>query len=217
MKGILMAGRKKEALVQFHKKSILDTAEKLFSEKGIRQTTMDDIAKAADYSKSTLYVYFKSKDEIYEHIIYSHMCRLKESMEECTRENLDFEQCYFRIYAKLSQLYEQYPLYFPSILGNIPVDDQSLADSEILHLIYDVGEEINDCITEIFRQGIREGILSPDINILPSAFTLWAALGSLIPMANEKECYLKKRMNMDKSEFLQHSFRMLLQSLKGGC
>ena len=97
------------------------------------------------------------------------------------------------------------------------MDDQSLADSEILHLIYDVGEEINDCITEIFRQGIREGILSPDINILPSAFTLWAALGSLIPMANEKECYLKKRMNMDKSEFLQHSFRMLLQSLKGGC
>ena len=128
MKGILMAGRKKEALVQFHKKSILDTAEKLFSEKGIRQTTMDDIAKAADYSKSTLYVYFKSKDEIYEHIIYSHMCRLKESMEQCTRENLDFEQCYFRICAKLSQLYEQYPLYFPSILGNIPVDDQSLAD-----------------------------------------------------------------------------------------
>ena len=100
-----MAGRKKEALVQFHKKSILDTVEKLFSEKGIRQTTMDDIAKAADYSKSTLYVYFKSKDEIYEHIIYSHMCRLKESMEECTRENLDFEQCYFRICAKLSQLY----------------------------------------------------------------------------------------------------------------
>lgn len=115
-----MAGRKKEALVQFHKKSILDTAEKLFSEKGIRQTTMDDIAKAADYSKSTLYVYFKSKDEIYEHIIYSHMCRLKESMEECTRENLDFEQCYFRICAKLSQLYEQYPLYFPAFSGISP-------------------------------------------------------------------------------------------------
>lgn len=56
-----MAGRKKEALVQFHKKSILDTAEKLFSEKGIRQTTMDDIAKAADYSKSTLTYISKAK------------------------------------------------------------------------------------------------------------------------------------------------------------
>ena len=49
-----MAGRKKEALVQFHKKSILDTAEKLFSEKGIRQTTMDDIAKAADYLREAV-------------------------------------------------------------------------------------------------------------------------------------------------------------------
>ena len=103
---------------------------------------------------------------------------------------------------------------FPVFSGNIPVDEQSLADSEILHLIYDVGEEINDCITEIFRQGNPGRHTLPDINIMPSAFTLWAALGSLIPMANEKECYLKKRMNMDKSEFLQHSFRMLLQSLK---
>ena len=34
-------------------------------EKGIALTTMDDISKEAGYSKSTVYVYFKSKDEIY--------------------------------------------------------------------------------------------------------------------------------------------------------
>lgn len=212
-----MAGRKKEALTQFHKKNILDTAEHLFSEKGIRQTTMDDIAKAADYSKSTIYVYFQSKDEIYNHIIYGHMCRLKDALAECVREAPDLEHRFFLICEKLSRFYEQYPLYFSSILGNIPVDDQALAGSEILRLLYDVGEDINDCILELFRQGIREGSLPSSIPILPSAFTLWASLGSLITMAHEKECYLKKRMNMDKTEFLQHGFRMLLRSLKEDC
>ena len=33
----------------------------LFMEKGIAATSMDDIAKAAGYSKATLYVYFENK------------------------------------------------------------------------------------------------------------------------------------------------------------
>ena len=55
---------KKEKLAQFHRQNIMETAENLFAEKRIAQTTMDDIAKNADYSKSTIYVYFKSKEEI---------------------------------------------------------------------------------------------------------------------------------------------------------
>lgn len=33
-------------------------------DKGIAATSMDDIAKAAGYSKATLYVYFENKEEI---------------------------------------------------------------------------------------------------------------------------------------------------------
>ena len=33
----------------------------IYMEKGIAQTSMDDIAKAAGYSKATLYVYFENK------------------------------------------------------------------------------------------------------------------------------------------------------------
>ena len=55
---------KREKLKEFHRSNILEVAKKLFLENGFIQTTMDDIAKVADYSKSTLYVYFKSKEEI---------------------------------------------------------------------------------------------------------------------------------------------------------
>ena len=53
-----MAQKKENRLVRFNRQNILEAAERLFAEKGVRQTTMDDIAKAADYSKSTVYVYF---------------------------------------------------------------------------------------------------------------------------------------------------------------
>ncbi|MGE4214035.1 MAG: TetR/AcrR family transcriptional regulator [Anaerotignaceae bacterium] len=209
-----MGKKKKEILIQFNKKNILETAEKLFSEKGIKQTTMDDISKAADYSKSTIYVYFKSKEEIYNHLIYTHMCELREVTELCIKESANFEQCYYNICNKLLLLYEQYPLYFASIMGNISIDEKDLADNEILQQIYDVGEAIANSMTLLFERGISENYLCPDINILPSVFTLWASLGSLITISNEKETYILKRMKMEKSEFLQNGFQMLFASIK---
>ncbi|WP_428267693.1 TetR/AcrR family transcriptional regulator [Haliangium sp.] len=44
--------------------SILDAAEAVFASKGFSQATMDDIAAEAQLSKGTLYLYFKSKDEL---------------------------------------------------------------------------------------------------------------------------------------------------------
>lgn len=209
-----MGKKKKEILVQFNKKNILDSAEKLFSEKGIKQTTMDDISREADYSKSTIYVYFKSKEEIYNHIIYEHMCDLRDITELCIKDATNFEECYYTICNKLFLLYEQYPLYFTSIMGNISIDEKDLAENEILQQIYDVGEEISDSMTLLFERGINENYLSPDINILPAVFTLWASLGSLITMSTEKESYILKRMKMEKSEFLQYGFQILFASIK---
>ncbi len=49
-----MGMRKKEALIQFNKEHILASAKKLFETQGITITTVDDIAREADCSKSTL-------------------------------------------------------------------------------------------------------------------------------------------------------------------
>ncbi|KAA3381875.1 helix-turn-helix domain-containing protein, partial [Akkermansia muciniphila] len=56
--------RDKEALAQFHRSAMLEAAQALFTQKGVAATTMDDIAKAAGYSKATLYVYFQNKEEM---------------------------------------------------------------------------------------------------------------------------------------------------------
>lgn len=205
---------KKEKLIRFNQQNILDAAQKLFVQKGVRQTTMDDIAKAADYSKSTIYVYFKSKEEIYHYIIFEHMCRLKEMILVRLKKNRGFEVCYYEICKGLVNFYEQYPLYFVSIMGNISVDDKDLQESEILRQIYDVGEEINDIMVELFEKGMEERYLRKDVDILPAVFTLWASLGSLITMAYEKEAYLLKRMHMERAAFLQYGFQILLDSVK---
>jgi AcrR family transcriptional regulator len=46
------------------KKTILDTAQKLFIQKGYGHTSIRNIAQQIEYSPATIYLYFQDKDEI---------------------------------------------------------------------------------------------------------------------------------------------------------
>lgn len=51
------------------KAAILEAAKCVFQKWGLNKTTMEDIAHEAGKGKSTLYYYFKSKDEIFELLV----------------------------------------------------------------------------------------------------------------------------------------------------
>jgi AcrR family transcriptional regulator len=46
------------------RESVLSAARKLFLQKGFANTSMEELASGAELAKGTLYLYFKSKDEI---------------------------------------------------------------------------------------------------------------------------------------------------------
>jgi AcrR family transcriptional regulator len=47
------------------RQQIIVAAKRVFSEKGFAKSTMEDIAREAELSPGTLYLYFKNKDELY--------------------------------------------------------------------------------------------------------------------------------------------------------
>lgn len=53
---------------EFRKKIII-SAGQIFSRYGFRKTTMDEIARAMKMGKSSIYYYFKSKEEIFEAVV----------------------------------------------------------------------------------------------------------------------------------------------------
>ena len=55
----------REQKKQQTRKAIIDAAVKLFTEKGFEQTSMDELGRAAGVGKSTIYGYFKAKEEIF--------------------------------------------------------------------------------------------------------------------------------------------------------
>jgi AcrR family transcriptional regulator len=67
------------------KTSIVKAAETVFQKWGLIKTTMEDIAREAGKGKSTLYYYYKSKEEIFDAVIHkeidSVMSKAKKAME----------------------------------------------------------------------------------------------------------------------------------------
>jgi AcrR family transcriptional regulator len=56
---------RRQVLTDFRRREILAAAIKVFGRKGFAAASVDDIAAAAKIAKGTLYLYFKSKEEIY--------------------------------------------------------------------------------------------------------------------------------------------------------
>ncbi len=55
---------RKERERERRRQQIIVAAKRVFSDKGFNRATMEDIAKEAELSPGTLYLYFKNKDEI---------------------------------------------------------------------------------------------------------------------------------------------------------
>ena len=56
---------RKEREKERRRQQIMVAAKRVFTEKGFSSATMEDIAAKAELSAGTLYLYFKSKDELY--------------------------------------------------------------------------------------------------------------------------------------------------------
>jgi TetR/AcrR family transcriptional repressor of uid operon len=73
------------------KERIIQSAVECFSKYGLDRTRMDDVAQKADLSKGTLYLYFKSKEDLFYVICENNLRILKEQLSQIfatTKEDL---------------------------------------------------------------------------------------------------------------------------------
>src|SRR5580765_2408580 len=56
---------KRQVVSEYRTSELLDAARTVFSRKGFHNATIDDIAHEAGVAKGTVYLYFKSKQDIY--------------------------------------------------------------------------------------------------------------------------------------------------------
>ncbi len=85
MQDISKNGNKKDA----NRENILKIAREIFSKYGYKKTTLDDIANAVRKGKSSLYYYFKSKEDLFQAVIMKEVEILAYELEIVINRNTD--------------------------------------------------------------------------------------------------------------------------------
>lgn len=86
------AQERKEKIQAEFKNQMLQAAEKVIIRRGYRAATMDEIAREAEFSKATLYKYFRNKGEILLEIILQYIEEIRARMVEIQQSSLEPEE-----------------------------------------------------------------------------------------------------------------------------
>lgn len=212
-------GRRKKEPRSVHRENIVSAASALFMEKGINATSMDDIAKAAGYSKATLYVYFENKEEIVSILVLNSMKKLNDYISAALTQHESTEERYHFICRGLVQYQEEFPFYFRMVLDKINIDFESHDYPPEEKETYQIGEEIIKRIKHFLLSGMERGDLRGDLEIIPAIFNFWGMLSGIIQLAANKEEYIKKTMGLSRKQFLEYGFSLVYHSVavSNGC
>ena len=79
---------------------ILESAHRVFSQKGYREATMDEIAGGLGLSKPALYRYYKSKEELFREILGLFIEATAKALRESFKDSRFDPETFFRIIDK---------------------------------------------------------------------------------------------------------------------
>jgi AcrR family transcriptional regulator len=162
--------------------TILKAARKLFLEKGFKSVTVAQIAKKAELSKGAVYLYFKSKEEIYSRILLLDIDKFHERVskvvlkgETASKMLENFAGVYIDFFLADRELFR--------ILMAYMLHPEHLKLSEDMNncLIRSTNKTI-DTLEEIIRQGVASGEFPAHTAIRQSRNALWGLLNGGISL-----------------------------------
>lgn len=184
------------------RQEILAGARELFIHFGFKKTTMEDIARKVGKSKSALYYYFKTKEEIFDAMAVADMDR-QHRLAQDAMEKEETAQGRFRAFVVtvFSELYEKTKEFsiFKAELRENPL--------LVVHIAEKRNAYIEGLLKELLRHGISRGEVRP---LTDDQIEIWArtintcmkGIGSRLFLGNDQDIF------KDHLEFIADSLFM---------
>jgi AcrR family transcriptional regulator len=181
---------RKEREKQRRRNDIIDAAERIFFARGFSGATMDEVAEEAELSKGTLYLYFRSRDDLQFAIFMRGMDLLMKMMNQRLKPQEDGYHNLLAMAWAFIRFSREYPDYFrlfmhfeSSRVKGLNIDQKQvqlyLKEQSPLAM---VGSQV--------RKGIGDGSLRSDLPEEVFSATLWSQmLGVLIVLNNKADLY----------------------------
>lgn len=193
---------RKERERERRRQQIIVAAKRVFSGKGFTKATMEDIAKEAELSPGTIYLYFKNKDELYASLSLRILQYLNIRLEHVAQQKgLSTDE---RIQALKEAMFDVYnfdPLVVINMFHLQSSETLKNLSPELLTEIKQLSQSSLKVISEIFEEGIQDGVFI-DKHPVALADVLWALFSGVVLLDESKKIisgekdYLKKTLEV---------------------
>ena len=154
---------------------ILNAALRVFARDGISRSRIADIAAEAGISTSTLYEYYKSKEDLAYDVPMSHMAAFFDAYRNAVAGKTDARQR-LTIYLAISADYARENAEWARLLYLEIWPSVFVTETEFRHSLNDFAR----VVTYLLRQGTQEGWVRPDRHVNESAALLIGGLNQTI-------------------------------------
>jgi len=185
MRGIyLMSSQERREKERENRRSaILKAARKLFFDRGFKSVTVDNIAAKAEVSKGSVYLYFKSKEEIYTQILINDNIAAFEDLKNkfsakeapAAELLLEYADNYINYFLNDNELFRILMTFM------LHADDMILTDEQNSQLLQTTNDNIH-FVSEILQKGVDSGEFLPTINIRQAQNAIWGLLNGVISL-----------------------------------
>ena len=141
------------------REKIVDAPIVTFSKHGYDRTKMDDIAETANLSKGTIYLYFKSKEELFYAISENNIKALKEQLSVLFTKSEDLISDSQKFYVNFRKASEQSDKVFLETIA------ESSRNQRLQEMLYHQRMKVLDIVTEYLKLQIKKGFFRSDIDI----------------------------------------------------
>jgi AcrR family transcriptional regulator len=148
-----------ELLQVYRRDQILNAAREVIGENGYDQSSVDQIAKRAGLSRSTVYEYFSSKEEILKGSFAAHRELLAEELARCIHRAAGLEEQLTAFFEICLSRVDENREFFLAIAFPLPLDEATAAEGPGGTEFALVIKNFNDTVDRILDDGFERGEL----------------------------------------------------------
>jgi len=185
---------------------ILDAAVTVMQSYGLHGLSIDLIAQETNLAKGTIYLYFKSKEEILSILTIRARTLLIKDFQKIEKNKESNIEKLKSILKSNYLFYKKNPLYY-DLVSLYEVNNRMTETEEMQQS----GEKIMKIVVGIAGRAREEGTLNPKISPVILAMSLWGMAVGMLQLIKVRGAIMKEKLNISEKDLL-NSFIQLLEN-----
>ncbi len=138
---------------------ILQAAKQLFQAHGFRKVTIDDVARAIGKARSSLYYYYKTKEEILDAVMAVEIRELLAAITRAVNDVQSTEQKISAFFATRLRILRERRAFYNTLDTGMDAEEMSTYKKAQYVIHKKIMEQEGDLLQQVITDGIRKGEL----------------------------------------------------------